>query len=540
LINTNNTDAFDLDNYFDDADNESLNYTYTQPDNITISIDSNNSVSFIPETDFFGTRYIIFYANDSTNTTQSNNITLHVYTCGDGTCDTTESCSTCPSDCGSCAPPPSGGGGGGGGIPKPPEEEIIEIEEIPEPPFIQPIIPPRPKKAKEIDLTLISYPEDIDLTDESFVTFAKVKNTGDVLLENVKLDVNTDKGWYAKTIYIGDLNTGESKVIEIKIENVICSSDNFLLVDPLKIEVITTENEASDLQNIEIDVNIPELSILTDRKFYSEDDILRACIIFNNLQGEYKDKLEFELGILEKEYYILDYLSPYYVNKNKILFVTNDYKLKDIPVTSNYTITVDVYQKGDLFSEEYTIAKAENIIFLNGFIENKILQRENTVYEFMYENEKHNIMINKIDENFVDVSVSSYTSNHSIRLLEEVQIDLDKDSMKDISIIYLGEINNKADLRLRLIPKQPKKLDIQPGYQILNLGEIGLELRKPARTGPPTSLLILLFLITTLIFAGTLFGVINLSTYYIPIIENKIIKFRKKIRKRIVKKSSKR
>mmetsp|Transcript_38032 Transcript_38032/g.95607 ORF Transcript_38032/g.95607 Transcript_38032/m.95607 type:complete len:243 (-) Transcript_38032:741-1469(-) len=35
--------------------------------------------------------------------------------CGDGNCDSTETCSNCPSDCGSCSPPPSSSGGGGGG-----------------------------------------------------------------------------------------------------------------------------------------------------------------------------------------------------------------------------------------------------------------------------------------------------------------------------------------------------------------------------------------------------------------------------------------
>ena len=37
--------------------------------------------------------------------------------CGDGSCNGSETCSTCPSDCGSC---PSGGGGGGGGYIAPP------------------------------------------------------------------------------------------------------------------------------------------------------------------------------------------------------------------------------------------------------------------------------------------------------------------------------------------------------------------------------------------------------------------------------------
>jgi len=45
--------------------------------------------------------------------------------CGDGICSGSETCSTCPADCGTC--PPSGGGGGGGGayIPPAPETKVI-------------------------------------------------------------------------------------------------------------------------------------------------------------------------------------------------------------------------------------------------------------------------------------------------------------------------------------------------------------------------------------------------------------------------------
>ncbi|MBI4181918.1 MAG: hypothetical protein HY520_03050 [Candidatus Aenigmarchaeota archaeon] len=76
------------------------------------------------------------------------NLTFDLF-CGDAICDTaSESCSSCPADCGSCAPPPSGGGaaggggggssggGGGGGFAPPPspgEEEPEETgNEIPE------------------------------------------------------------------------------------------------------------------------------------------------------------------------------------------------------------------------------------------------------------------------------------------------------------------------------------------------------------------------------------------------------------------------
>lgn len=44
--------------------------------------------------------------------------------CGDGSCNGTETCSTCPADCGTC--PPSGGGGGGEAyIPPAPETKVI-------------------------------------------------------------------------------------------------------------------------------------------------------------------------------------------------------------------------------------------------------------------------------------------------------------------------------------------------------------------------------------------------------------------------------
>lgn len=56
--------------------------------------------------------------------------------CGNGYCDSTEDCSSCPSDCGACAmttPIPSGSGGGGGGsVPLPSEPTPVEEEVIPE------------------------------------------------------------------------------------------------------------------------------------------------------------------------------------------------------------------------------------------------------------------------------------------------------------------------------------------------------------------------------------------------------------------------
>ena len=50
--------------------------------------------------------------------------------------------------------------------------------------------------------------------------------------------------------------------------------------------------------------------------------------------------------------------------------------MDDIPVTGNYKIIAKMYEKGKLFDEGYSADQASNEVFLNGFIEKKILQEE--------------------------------------------------------------------------------------------------------------------------------------------------------------------
>jgi len=67
------------------------------------------TVTYIGE---IGLESAVLIANDTAETTIN-------YACGNGVCTSSESCSTCPSDCGACpvttTTAPSGGGGGGGG-----------------------------------------------------------------------------------------------------------------------------------------------------------------------------------------------------------------------------------------------------------------------------------------------------------------------------------------------------------------------------------------------------------------------------------------
>ncbi len=76
-VNTNLTNAFDLDNYFSDEENLTYNVSFAQ--NITININSSTHVvSFFSDKGFLGLRGVIFTAFDSFSNTNSNNVTLNV------------------------------------------------------------------------------------------------------------------------------------------------------------------------------------------------------------------------------------------------------------------------------------------------------------------------------------------------------------------------------------------------------------------------------------------------------------------------------
>jgi hypothetical protein len=117
LINTNNTNAFDLDDYFYDLDLDNLTYVIntTNSPNITIILGPDNRISFYPLYNWSGVQNITIISSDSNGSTISNTILLTVYYCGDMNCNHNETCSTCSSDCGSCSVGGIIGGRGGGG-----------------------------------------------------------------------------------------------------------------------------------------------------------------------------------------------------------------------------------------------------------------------------------------------------------------------------------------------------------------------------------------------------------------------------------------
>ncbi len=81
----NTVKTIDLDDYFHDVEGSSLTYNVsTSPDNITVSF-SGSDVTLSPDTDWTGTSTIVFSANDSEDTTDSNSVSLSVGLSGNNT-----------------------------------------------------------------------------------------------------------------------------------------------------------------------------------------------------------------------------------------------------------------------------------------------------------------------------------------------------------------------------------------------------------------------------------------------------------------------
>ncbi|MBU4351802.1 MAG: FG-GAP repeat protein [Nanoarchaeota archaeon] len=99
--------TLNLSLYFNDTNNDELNYTWNVDSGIGVSInETTNIITLTPTANWYGTSSIIFYANDSYNSlTASNTVALavaNVNDCGDGTCESGETCSSCQADCGFC------------------------------------------------------------------------------------------------------------------------------------------------------------------------------------------------------------------------------------------------------------------------------------------------------------------------------------------------------------------------------------------------------------------------------------------------------
>lgn len=71
-------DAFNMNDYFEDFQGDSMNFSYSGEDQVIINFSSNGSVSFFPPQGYIGVEVITFYAEDEIGSVPSNEVYLGI------------------------------------------------------------------------------------------------------------------------------------------------------------------------------------------------------------------------------------------------------------------------------------------------------------------------------------------------------------------------------------------------------------------------------------------------------------------------------
>lgn len=188
-VTSNN--LFDLDDYFYDPDGDEMNYTYisnTSSINITINSTTHN-VSIYPSSTFNGSAYVIFYANDSENITNSHNVTINVTIVEEEDNETTTVVSS------------SGGGGGSR------------------------------QKVASLSVTLDSSRESI-LQGKTLEVPVTVKNTGQVDIYSIELSTSSDKEGLNVVLdktAISFLKIGQEDYLTMLLDSASAAGDSYVI-----------------------------------------------------------------------------------------------------------------------------------------------------------------------------------------------------------------------------------------------------------------------------------------------------------------------
>lgn len=146
-VSNNLSDVFDLDDYFYDTGGANLTYNFSATSYSTITIDENNVVSIVGGSSA-GTDNVIFSATDGINTTNSNTVQIVLSAVASTTTTTTTS---------------SGGGGGGG------------------------------SSRRTASLSILFDSDRWAIEEGAVIQLpVKLKNTGEVKIENILLDLESD------------------------------------------------------------------------------------------------------------------------------------------------------------------------------------------------------------------------------------------------------------------------------------------------------------------------------------------------------------
>ena len=402
---TNKTDAFDLDDYFSDADNDALSYASFGIVNITVTINSTTHVaSFSQPAGWTGTEYITFIANDSEAVAYSNNITLTVTTApsppsaGPRRCNPDWQCSGW-SECANgqqtrtCSDLENCGTSSG----KPAESQlcavvlpvIITPTPTPAPPTAAPEITPEGFvtirgegiKAEAPKMLAVSSLKDVQ-------TSMTIMNTLDRPLQNVEVAIEAPKpdiypqqihpypkiGWSpAIATLIGGIGVRDladyDSLLSWRITPVHYDSipPGETIDIPLKMTppVFNENTETVELEILENGKVILKYTMpvkLTYEKFFTyvdtkQDPKIKDIFIgFDNTQEAKKEKVTIEFSINKGSKTLnIDYLGPYTVEADSKFLLGQEYQIAErLAKQQGLTLKLKMFEKDKLIKETET------------------------------------------------------------------------------------------------------------------------------------------------------------------------------------------
>ncbi|MEM2956303.1 MAG: hypothetical protein QW041_01885 [Candidatus Pacearchaeota archaeon] len=388
--NQNKTDVFNLYDYFSDVDRDLLTFASTGTVNITVSINSNGNVSFSKPSDWTGTEYVVFTANDSEDIAYSNNVTLTVleYTqikydrkkcipnwqCSEWSkCINNTQTRNCI-DLNNCTTLDG----------KPAESQpcILYVEIFPAP---QPITPLEGYATIGNEIVSLSAPKAMILPVlEKVNTVIILKNNLNRQLTNVDIKIETPKPdcmpqeihqypkigwgiskviggisikdkvdyksitWNLQPLHYDKIMPGEELNIPIEMTTPAFKEKE----QKIKIEII--ENNTIILEYImPIEITYDKFFVISKNKGSNLRDIFIGYD--NENQDEKKVNIEFTIN-KDKNILAMDYLGPYTIAKNGKLFIAQKYELSNrLAKEKNLTLKLKLQEKSKTIAEASTL-----------------------------------------------------------------------------------------------------------------------------------------------------------------------------------------
>ncbi|MBI4451261.1 hypothetical protein HY642_04770, partial [Candidatus Woesearchaeota archaeon] len=209
-------------------------------------------------------------------------------------------------------------------------------------------------EAANLTVEIISIPGSVSVRQPDFSVLVRVRNAGNVALQNIELKPGVSEGWRTQPARIDTLAPGASRDIRFLVTNVICSLPEVKLQAIIGFSVQAVSEKAGGQDSAQLNLDVPRIALLFGRPAYAEGDRIDICILINNAGEPERKDYEVELDVSdEQRTYLADYLTRITAPADGIAVVKKSYPARFLPQVQEYAGHAKLFQRGALFAKEY-------------------------------------------------------------------------------------------------------------------------------------------------------------------------------------------